>query len=251
MRSLLFNLTNAQLLIWISYHHVHTHTTIRSHSQQLTDFFIGQGKKGQALIKHGVDTFGNDNENMIQLLFTYGGLNKKTEGKPEKIEFKEFLSLFNRYSRHVSGHNKSLKDRIGWIWDFFCYVGNPKTNGAQVKFLKKEGLLPILKVIDPDGEHNLDTAQAVIEEMIGQGVETVDRGSFIQYIGECIPDCNTFMEIDYDDAYGVGEEDKKKEKALFEDDTKNNKLGDFSNDHIEADSNTSNWRKLLNVNLNS
>ena len=173
------------------------------------------------MIKHGVSTFNDDP--MIKLLFLHGGFDKKTD----KIDFKTFLEVFNRYSRHISGHNKSLKNRIGWIWDFFCHVGNPKGKGQKVKFLKKEGLLPILMAIDPEGNHTVESAQSTIEEMVGPGVTTIDRSAFISYIGGCIPDCNEYMELDYDEAYGVDEEDKKKEKELFDEDTRNN-LGDVS-----------------------
>ena len=179
------------------------------------------------MVKHGVSVFGDDP--MIKLLFEYGGFGKKTD----KIDFKIFLEAFNRFSRHISGHNKSLKNRIGWIWDFFCHVGNPAAKGKKVKFLKKDGLLPILKAIDPDGNHTIDSAQAVIEEMVGPGVKTIDRSSFISYIGECIPDCNEYMELNYDEAYGVEEEDRNKEKSLFDEDTKNNNLANLSS---EADS---------------
>lgn len=144
------------------------------------------------------------------------------------MEFKDFLSIFNQYSRHVSGHNKSLKDRLGWIWDFMCHAADPGAKGTKKRFLQNDTLLPILKLFDPDGNHTLESATAVIEEMVEPGVKTIDRSAFVRYIGECIPNCNTYMEIDYDKAYGVSEEDAQREKDLFDEDTKNNNLANLS-----------------------
>ena len=61
--------------------------------------------------------------------------------------------------------------------------------------------------------------------MVDESADMIERTSFIEYIGGCIPDCNEYMEIDYAAAYRLTKEEIEAEDKLFEAETKEG-LGD-------------------------
>ena len=79
--------------------------------------------------------------------------------------------------------------------------------------------------------YQLKDAEGVIHEMVDENADMIDRGAFIEYIGENIEDCNEYMEIDYTEAYGATKEEVEAENAKFKADTLNG-LGD-TEDGIE------------------
>ena len=179
-------------------------------------FWIGRGKSGKALVKHGADCF--DGDPIINQFFSHGGFGKNSGD----IDFQHFVEVFNRFSKHQTGHNKSLKERVGWIWDFMIHASHPELKGKikNKRFLKAPGLLKLLQIFHPDGNHTLESAADVIHEVVDESADMIDRTSFIEYIGGCIPDCNEYMEIDYATAYGLTQDEIQAEDQLFEAETK-------------------------------
>jgi|TARA_B110000211_G_C13971298_1_gene505088 hypothetical protein len=175
-------------------------------------YYMSKGKKGKDLMKHKDDLFGDDY--MIHLMFTHGGFGDHLD----KVTFKDFVTVFNKFSKHVSGHNKTLKDRIGWLWDFMVHSSDPTKDFKHNKTLNAEQLLTLLQSIVPEQNYELKDAQNVIADIVDETAEYIDKGSFIRYIGESIPNCNEYMEIDYTVAYGMTAEEIKQEDDLFAED---------------------------------
>ena len=174
-------------------------------------YYMSKGKKGKDLMRHKDELFGDDY--MVHMMFTHGGFGDHLD----KLSFKDFITVFNKFSKHITGKNKTLKERIGWIWDFMVHASNPKKDFRHNKTLNAEELLVLLQTIVPDMNYELKDARAVITEIVDEGSDIIDKGSFIQYIGENIPDCNEYMEIDYATAYGLTEEEIKQDDDLFAD----------------------------------
>ena len=181
-------------------------------------YFLSQGKKGKDLMKHKDKLFGDDY--VIHLMFTHGGFGDHLD----KVTFKEFIEVFNRFSKHITGHNKTMKERIGWLWDFMAHAADPKAKGKKCQFLKAPELLVVLQELVPDGYYELKDAVAVIHDIVDENADMIDRTSFINYIAESIPDCNEYTEIDYTSAYGLSKEDIEAENKLFEEDSKQDQL---------------------------
>lgn len=79
--------------------------------------------------------------------------------------------------------------------------------------------------------YQLKDAVAVIQEAVDEKATTIDRGSFIEYIGENIENCNDYMEIDYSEAFGATKEEIDAANDLFAKDSVDG-LGDTA-DGIE------------------
>jgi hypothetical protein len=190
-------------------------------------FYLSQGKKGKDLLKLKDKLFGDDY--VIHLIFTHGGFGEHLD----KLTFKEFIEVFNKYSKHITGHNKTLKERIGWIWDFMVHVATPddKAKRKSSKPVDAPALLEILDMILPEMNYQLKDAVAVIQEAVDEKATTIDRGSFIEYIGENIENCNDYMEIDYSEAFGATKEEIDAANDLFAKDSVDG-LGDTA-DGIE------------------
>jgi hypothetical protein len=188
-------------------------------------YYMSQGKKGKDLMKHKDDLFGDDY--IIHLIYTHGGFGDDLA----KMTFKEFIEVFNKFSKHISGENKTLKERIGWLWDFMVHAQNPHLKGKKKLFMHAPELLELLDLLLPEMNYQLKDAEAVIHDMVDENADMIDRGAFIEYIGENIEDCNEYMEIDYTEAYGATKEEVEAENAKFKADTMNG-LGD-TEDGIE------------------
>lgn len=175
-------------------------------------YYMSQGKKGKDLLRHKDTLFGDDY--IIHLIYANGGFGDHLD----KLTFKEFIEVFNKYSKHISGHNKTLKERVGWLWDFMVHATNPDLKGKKKLFLHAPELLNLLDMILPEMNYQLKDAEGVIHDMVDENATMIDRGAFIEYIGENIEDCNEYTEIDYSEAYGTSKEEIEAANALFKTD---------------------------------
>lgn len=100
------------------------------------------------------------------------------------------------FSSHRTKEKRSLRNRIVFIWDFLIHSTFPKRKGKKLSHIKAPDLLKILNTLDPDGDYNEEQALNIIKAVMGAEGELLDRGGFVAFMKEHIPDADSFFELD-------------------------------------------------------